>query len=142
MQYRKFKQQDVKRVFDTYPKKIRQHLLVLRELIFDIAETHAEIGVIDEALKWDSPSYLTTQPKSGTTIRLSAIKGVVDKIAISVHCQTSLIAEFKVVYPDLEYDANRSIIFHASTSLPLDVIKRFIYLALTYHYRKKHGIGI
>ena len=30
--------------------------------------------------------------------------------AISVHCQTTLVAEFKDHYPDLDYDGNRSLI--------------------------------
>ena len=127
----------VKLIFDSYPQKIRDKLLFLRTLIFKIAEESEEVGVIDEMVKWDSPSYLTQKPKSGTTIRLSRIKQSDTKFAISVHCQTSLIGEFKLVYPDLKYDGNRSVIFDVNAKLPIAAIEHFVYLALTYHARKK-----
>ncbi len=142
MKYHEFKSKEVKNTFSTFPKNISEKLLFLRELIFRIAEEYDEIGEINETLKWDSPSYLTNQPKSGTTIRLSNIQACENKCAISVHCQTSLVSEFKEVYPELNYDDNRSIILDINKKLPIETIKHFIYLALTYHYRKKHGIGI
>jgi hypothetical protein len=116
--------------------------LFIRELIFQIAENNQEIGKIEETLKWTEPSYLTYAPKSGTTIRLSSLSANEDKCVISVHCQATLISEFKEIYPDLEYDGNRSIIFNMRTTLPIDATKHFISSALTYHYRKKQGIGI
>jgi len=142
MKYCEFNNKEVKRVFDHYPKKVSDNLLHLRELIYRIAEKHEEIGMIEETLKWENPSYLTNKPKSGTTIRLSWIQACENKCAISVHCQTSLISEFKEVFPNLNYDGNRSIILNLRRKLPIYAIKHFIYLALTYHYRKKHGVGI
>ncbi len=142
MTYREFKNEGVKNIFNGFSKNISEELLFLRELIFRIAEEHDEIGKIEETLKWDNPSYLTNKPKSGTTIRLSNRQSCEKKYAISVHCQTSLVSEFKEVYPGLDYDGNRSIILDIGKKLPVEAIKHFIYLALTYHYRKKQGIGI
>lgn len=142
MKYREFKNKKVKGIFSDYPKNINDKLLFIRELIYRIAEDHDEIGEIEETLKWDNPSYLTSKPKSGTTIRLSKIQAYDNKCAISVHCQTSLVSEFKEVFPKLNYDGNRSVILDINKKLPIKAIKHFIYLALTYHYRKKHGIGI
>ncbi len=142
MKYHKFKNKKVEKLFSAFPENKSEKLLLLRELIFCIAEEHDEIGEIDETLKWDNPSYLTHKPKSGTTIRLSQIQADEKKYAISVHCQTSLVSEFKEVYPELNYDGNRSIILAINRKLPIETVKHFIYLALTYHYRKKHGIGI
>jgi len=133
---------DIKKSFDSLPKNIKSKLLMLRELIFKIADEYSEIGTIEETIKWESPSYLTHSPKSGTTIRLSNIPANKDKYAISVHCQTSLISEFKEVFPELTYDGNRSIILDINEKLPTETLERFIYLALTYHYRKKRGIGL
>jgi hypothetical protein len=138
----KFQNLEVEKIFSTYPEEIKDRLLFLRQLIFQIAEETKEIGDIEETLKWENPSYLTSKPKSGTTIRLSKVRSKNDKYAISVHCQTTLVAEFKEIYSDMEYDGNRSIILDINNNLPLDAVKHFILLALTYHYRKKHGIGI
>ncbi len=142
MTYRSFKNKNVESTFRDYPSNIQERLLTIRELIFNVAEESNEVGEIEETLKWDNPSYLTSKPKSGTTIRLSGLESLEHKYAISVHCQTSLISEFKELYPDLEYEGNRSIILDIRKKLPIAAIERFVYLALTYHYRKKHGIGI
>jgi len=136
------KNTNVKNTYASYSKKIRDKLFVLRELIFKIAEESEDVGQIEETLKWDNPSYITFSPKSGTTIRLSQDSVLKEKFRISVHCQTSLIAEFKEIYPQLEYDGNRSIIFDINKKLPKNAIEHFIYLALSYHSRKKLGIGI
>ncbi len=137
MKHRKFDNQGVKKAYSAYPKKIRDKLLVLRNLILQIAEESEEIGEIEETLKWGTPSYLTHKPKSGTTIRLSEALAGSGKYAISVHCQTSLVSEFRDMYPELEFDGNRSVIFAANTELPLETATHFISLALTYHRRKK-----
>jgi len=137
-----FKNLEVEKAFNAYSEKLKDRLLVLRHLIFKIAEETKEIGDIEETLKWGNPSYLTSRPKSGTTIRLSQVALSSDKYAVSVHCQTTLVAEFKEIYSNMEYDGNRSIILDINDHLPLDVVKHFIYSALTYHHRKKHGIGI
>ncbi len=142
MTYRSFKNKNVESTFRDYPSNIQERLLTIRELIFNVAEESSEVGEIEETLKWDNPSYLTSKPKSGTTIRLSGLISLEHKYAISVHCQTSLISEFKELYINLEYEGNRSIILDIRKKLPLAAIERFVYLALTYHYRKKHGIGI
>lgn len=141
MKYQSFKNQKIKKVFSAYPENIKSNLLLIRELIFQITENHDEIGQIEEALKWGTPSYLTSRPKSGTTIRLSK-QHEDDKFAISVHCQTTLMTEFKALYPDLEYDGNRSIIFNTNNKMPLTTIEHFLFSALTYHQRKKNNIGI
>jgi hypothetical protein len=52
-----------------------------------------------------------------------------------VHCQTTLIEEFRVVYPDLNYDKNRGMLFDSREPIQTDTIKQFE-LALTYLCRK------
>ena len=142
MKQRKFRNQKIENTFNAYPKKIRDKLLFLRGLIFRIAEESVEIGEIEETLKWGNPSYLTHAPKSGTTIRLSEVRACEGKYAISVHCQTSLVSEFRDMYPELEYDGNRSLVFDLNTEVPLETITHFISSALAYHHRKKNGTGI
>lgn len=132
----------VKQIFDNFPSKVRKNLLFIRSLVFEIADENACVGELQETLKWESPSYITHSPKVGTTLRLSKVRSEENKIALSVHCQSSLIGEFKAVYPELEYDGNRSLIFDVDEALPVSTIEHFISLALTYHYRKKRGIGL
>lgn len=60
----------VKEKFDSYPKHVRKKLIELRALIFAIEEKDEAIGEIEETLKWNEPAYLTSQTKSGTTIRV------------------------------------------------------------------------
>ncbi|MGH1429012.1 MAG: DUF1801 domain-containing protein [Arenicella sp.] len=137
-----FKDAAVEHVFRAYQRDIREALLMLRQAIFVIAAEHNEVGGLEETLKWDSPSYVTKRPQSGTTIRLAPLKSHSEEFAISVHCQSTLISDFKEVYPELRYDGNRSIIFNVNETIPLKTVEHFIYLALSYHYRKKHDIGI
>jgi len=124
------------KVFDKCQPKTKQVLLTIRQWIFDIAKNADEIGQIQECLKWGEPSYVTHSPKSGTTLRLSQLKSNPTEFGLFVHCQTTLIDEFRVVYPDLKYDKNRGVIFDSRQPMQIDPIKQFIFLALTYHSRK------
>ncbi len=136
MKHRKFQTTAVENTFNAYPEMVKQKLLFFREIIFQTANDSEEIGNIEETLKWGDPSYLTYLPKSGTTIRLSRVRADNEKYAISVHCQTSLVPEFKEIYPELEYDGNRSLILNINSELPVAKVKHFIFSALTYHHRK------
>ena len=59
----KIKNPEVATVFETYPKEIKSKLLLLRQLIFDVASKTDGVGELEEALKWGQPSYLTTQTR-------------------------------------------------------------------------------
>ncbi|MFT6988920.1 MAG: hypothetical protein ACJASL_000886 [Paraglaciecola sp.] len=111
-------------------------MLTIRQWIFEIANSTSEISKIEECLKWGELSYVSHTPKSGTPLRLSMLKSSGSEYGLFVHCQTTLIEEFRVVFPDLDYDKNRGIIFDSHQSIQVDVIKQFIYLALSYHSRK------
>lgn len=112
----KFHNYEVEQTFNAYSSTIKQQLLFIRDLIFDIASNTTNVGTISETLKWENPSYITSKPKSGTTIRLSSVRTNSNEFAISIHCQTTLIAEFKEKYPELKYDGNRSIILTSMRS--------------------------
>ena len=127
---------EVAQVFAQYPPQIKQVLLTIRQWIFEVAGESEQIGQVTECLKWDSPSYVTSAPKSGTTLRLSRPKGNASEYGLFVHCQTSLVEEFKVAYPHLKYDKNRGVLFDSDQPIAIDIVKQFIYLALTYHCRK------
>ncbi len=56
---------EVERVFAAYPEKVRHCLMVLREVILDVAKEDG-IECLEETLKWGEPSYLSPH---GSTIR-------------------------------------------------------------------------
>jgi hypothetical protein len=124
-------------VFSAYPKPVKAKLLALRRLIFDTAKTTGGVGALEEALKWGQPSYLTTESRSGSTIRIDQVKAEAGQYAVYFHCQTDLVETFRELYPDLPYGGNRSILLDAADRLPEAALRHCVALALTYHLRKR-----
>lgn len=130
-----FSNEEVEAAFDGFSKAERAGLMQLRALIFSLAEKTEGVGKITECLKWGQPSYLTSKPKSGTTIRLGVTKS--GEIGVFVHCQTTIIEEMREMFGDeFRYDGNRAIVFKNANELTTDVLQKlefFIHRALTYH---------
>jgi hypothetical protein len=125
-------------VFSAYPKSLRTRLLALRRLILETASSTPGVGALEETLKWGQPSYLTTETKSGSTIRIGEVKAGTDQYAMYVHCQTDLVATFREIYPkELTYGGNRSIVFNADDDVPEEALRHCVALALTYHLNKR-----
>ena len=126
-------------VYKSYPEDIRNKLLALRQLIFETAENISNVGLIEETLKWGMPSY-DAKGKVGTPLRLAPAK---DKIqyGLYVHCQTSLIDEFRKSYPDaFQYNGTRALLFGPDDQPPKRELEEFITKALTYHrWRRKNS---
>jgi len=78
-------------VFSAYPKPIEARLLALRRLILDTAKATKGVGALEETLKWGQPSYLTTESKSGSMIRIDRVKSDAASYAVFFHCQTDLV---------------------------------------------------
>ena len=136
--YRTFQCEKVKERFDSYPEHIKLKLLFLRELIFKVASHTHGVGAIEELIKWHEPSYVTSQTKSGSTIRIDWKKRTPYHYFIYFNCKTTLVDTFKEIYGDLfTYGGNRSLIFHKDTQLPLDELSDCIAMALTYRLSKK-----
>jgi Domain of unknown function (DU1801) len=127
----------IEAVFDAYPSPVKARLLALRRLIFDTAKTTKGVGALEEALKWGQPSYLTTESKSGSTVRIDRLKDEAGGYAVYFHCQTDLVETFRELYPQLRYGGNRSILLDAGNKLPEAELRHCIALALTYHARKR-----
>jgi hypothetical protein len=124
--------------FDGYPKPLRLKLLALRRLIFETAEMTKGVGALQETLKWGQPSYLTTETKSGSTIRIDRVKSSAAQYALYFHCQTDLVATFRELYPkQLSYAGNRAVILNADDDIAEAALRHCIGLALTYHLRKR-----
>ena len=125
-------------VFSAYPEPVKAKLLALRRLIFDTAKSTKGVGALQETLKWGQPSYLTTETKSGSTIRIDQVKSAADQYAVYFHCQTDLVETFRELYPtELSFGGNRSIILNAAEQIPEAALRHCVALALTYHLGKR-----
>src|SRR6185312_45457 len=104
-------------VLESYPKPIASKLLALRKLILDTARATEGVGALEEALKWGQVSYLTSESKSGSTVRIDRVKSAEGQVAVYFHCQT--------------------ILLEASRKLPEEELRHCVALALTYHRSKR-----
>lgn len=137
MAARKFSDPAVAAVFRAYPAPVAAELRALRALIFEVAAATEGVGPIEETLKWGQPAYLTAKSKSGSTIRIDAIKARPGQYALYVHCQTTLLGDFKALYPDdFRFEGNRALLLDAAQAPPENALRHCIALALTYHRRK------
>ena len=131
-----FDDPNVEATFASYPAPARDSLLALRRLIFETAKATPEVGKLEETLKWGQPAYLTPETKSGSTIRLGLPKD--GGFAIYANCQTTIISDFRSIFPDdFFYEANRAVRFREGSSPSLDELSFLIRCALTYHFRKR-----
>jgi hypothetical protein len=136
MKHRPFSDPAVAKIFAAYPPALRPALLALRSLILDVADAQLGKGGLIETLKWGQPAYLPVKPRTGTTVRIDAVKSDPDRYAAYFHCQTTLIDSFRELYPDeLTVEGNRALLFARGDKLPRAALKHCIGLALTYRAR-------
>ena len=127
---------EVAAVFDRYPPKPRRKLLALRTLLLQVARLE-DVGEIEETLKWGQPAYLTSQSKSGSTIRMGWSEKEPTVFSLYFHCQTNLVSTFREMFPDeFEFEGNRRVVFQQDGPLPKEAIKVCLAKALTYHRAK------
>lgn len=120
----------VKSKFDTYPEDIKTKLLLVRALIFELAN-ELGLGQVTESLKWGEPSY---HVKNGSPIRIDWKQKNPEYYAIYFNCKTKLVDTFKVLYTnELTFEDNRAIIFKRTASLPTTQVKHCLSLSLKYH---------
>lgn len=123
---------EVRAVFDQMSPGSRCGCTKLRSLIFEVAAETPEAGPISEELRWGQPAYLTPKSKSGTTIRLGSIKPA--GFALFVHCQTTLIEDFRPLAPqNTRFDGSRAILFSDEAEVDKAAMRVLIRAALTYH---------
>ena len=133
-----FRDPAVEKVFDSYPAPVRRKLLALRQLIFDTAACTEGVGELEETLKWGEPAYLTTQSKSGSTVRIAWKPKQPQRYAMYFNCQTTLVETFKTLFTnDFEFEGNRAIVFEVKDRIPTRAVAFCIEAALTYHRPRK-----
>jgi hypothetical protein len=127
----------VRAVFEAYPPAVRAALLELRRLILETADSTPGVGSLTEALRWKQPSYLTERSRSGSTIRIDAVKGSDDRYALYVNCKTTLLDSYRHLYPDaFGFEGRRALVFSTKAPPPEQALRHCIALALTYHRAK------
>jgi hypothetical protein len=134
---RPFADPTIASLFEAYPKATRLRLMVLRDMIFQVAAETDGVGAIEEGLRWGQPSYLTTETGSGSPIRIDA-KGEAGGVAVYFICTTNLVDRFVQQYPGLfNAERNRALIFGPKDAIPERELSHCIALALTYHARNR-----
>lgn len=134
----KFQNTEVLAIFNTYPKKIKEKLLSIRQLIFDVASATDSVGELEETIKWGEPSYITRRPKSGSTIRLGWKTSIPRQYNIYFNCKTTLVDTYKEMFGNqFKYEGNRSIWFNLNDRIPIKELSICVSMALTYHLDKK-----
>jgi len=127
----------VAEAFEAYPSGMRRKLLALRKLIFETAVSTEGVGELEETLKWGEPAYLTSQTKSGSTVRIGWKKSNPSQYAMYFHCQTNLVETFRTLFPNkFKFEGNRAIVFNESDVVPTDSLAFCITAALSYHRRR------
>ena len=134
---------DVAAIFATYPDAVRGELLALRQLIFESADDIAGVGVLEETLKWNQPSYLTSETGSGSTIRIAATRPELDHdYAMYFICHTNLVETFARRFGDVfTYEGNRALLFRVGEEVPEEELRECVAMALTYHHSKRSPSG-
>lgn len=128
----------VEQAFAAFPSAARKRLLVIRQLIFSMAEDTEGVGTLTETLKWGEPAYLTEQSRSGSTIRLGCPKSPPGYCAVYFNCNTNLVDTFRSLFLDgLRFEGNRAIVFAPDDELDEQELALCIRAALTYHRDKK-----
>ena len=104
----------------------------LRQLVLETAAGTQGVGDISESLKWGQPSFVTESPKSGSTIRIDAVRDRPDAVAMYFICTSGLVERFREQYPDtFNYEGNRALVFRVKDDLPEAELSHCIAMALT-----------
>jgi hypothetical protein len=124
-------------VFAAYPQEMRYALEELRTIILDVAAAIKGVGQVEESLKWGQPAYRPIISRTGTTLRIGPLPNSDTEYALFFHCQTSLAADFRALYPDeFRIVDDRALIFSLGDVLPEIPLRHCIAIALTYHQRE------
>ncbi len=125
----------IKAAFSEFDGAEREHLLAIRDLIYELAEQDEDVGTIVESLKWGQPSY-DTKPRTGTPIRLGKVKSAPHHVALFTHCQSNVMADARLHYEDhFSFEGNRALLIPTSKALPIEAVTHVIRIALRYRLK-------
>ena len=124
----------VAETYASYEAEVSGELCKLRELILDTAAETDGVGAIEEGLRWNQPSFFTTESGSGSTIRVAPTSAKSDHdFAMFFICNTTLVEGFKDQFgATFTYDGNRALLFNVGDELPVEELRQCVTQALTY----------
>lgn len=115
----------------------RTSLWDFRKLFHEVAH-RADVGHLDEALKWQQPAWRPTKPRTGSTLRMHWKADVPDLLSLYVDCKTDLASRMRDIYPDLPVnDGQRHIALDLTAPLPLQAVSHLAEMTFTYHRAKR-----
>ena len=123
----------VRCAFEAVPAPVGARWRQLRTLILETAARTPDAGALTETLKWGEPAYLTEATRSGTPVRLGWKAATPDTVKLLVHCQTSLVRQWRDLYGGaIRFEGNRAILAGLTGPLPAEALAHCIAMALTY----------
>lgn len=116
-----------------WPAPARRYFDTIRRIVWNVA-VRAEIGTLDESLKWGQPSWLPQRKRVGSTLRCYWHPARADTISLYLNCNTTLAETMKTLYPtSFDYEGRRGLHLSLHAPLPKDAIDHCAFLTLTYH---------
>lgn len=132
---RPFANAAVEKAFAAFPTEAQKTAIALRDLIFDVAAQTPQAGPIEETLRWGQPAYLTSETKSGSTLRIGVMK--TGEAAMFAHCATTIISTYAATFPEMDrIEGNRAVVFENADALVPERLRLLIRHGLTYHLAK------
>lgn len=94
-------------------------------------------------MKWGQPAYLTSETRSGSTIRVAATEpGSKHDHAMYFICHTNLVEAFRDLFGDVfTYEGHRALLFKVSDEVPDKELRECVAMALTYHRPRSYAPG-
>lgn len=119
-----------------WPHAARTQFTEIRDLILTAAQD-ADVGPIEESLKWGQPAWRPKRLRQGSTLRLSWQDNTSQTLALYVDCKTTLSATMREIYPlEFEYESNRALRLSIGATLPVQAIDHLVRLTFTYHRKR------
>ena len=107
-------------------------------VLFHEVAAHADVGALDETLKWGQPSWRPSKPRTGSTLRMDWTPKFPDRLSLFVDCKTDLAARMQDMYPGLPAnDGQRHLAVDLNAPLPKQAIRHLADMTFTYHRAKR-----
>jgi hypothetical protein len=116
-----------------WPAPVRDQFNDMRALILKAAQ-EADVGPLDESLKWGQPAWRPRRARQGSTLRLNWQDSAPQTLALYVDCKTTISAIMRDIYPtEFIYETNRALRVTIGAPLPTQAIDHLARLTFTYH---------
>lgn len=123
-------------VIGTWSAPARARFDDVRRRCHEVAQA-AEIGPLDESLKWGQPAWRPRRPRTGTTLRAWWSLDRPERLDLYVDCKTTLAADVDDAFPGaFDTDRRRVLSLGLDRPVPDDALWHLIFRTFTYHRAK------